>query len=337
MTDDPAARPPRPATGTRVTSFDVARLAGVSRAAVSRAFTPGAHIAPQTREKVFEAARTLGYRVNYLARGLTNQRSDLVGVVAADLDNPFRAQQIEKISEALIAENFRPILLVSRGNDTERLIELLLHYAVAGVIVTSDAPPSALCEECAVAGVPIVLINKGGDLARVDRVISDHETAARQAAELLAGTGRLAVMGMFERSFTALCRRDAFLAHSARFGAAPMVITLSRNDYASGHAAAAVLMDSRIDGVFCINDYMACGVIDALREAGRSVPADLRVIGHDDIPQARWSAYALTTFTQAADVQARQAIDFLSSRSRDGNLEARLARSPVTLVRRLSL
>jgi NAD(P)-dependent dehydrogenase (short-subunit alcohol dehydrogenase family) len=95
----------------KVTSFDVARVAGVSRAAVSRAFTPDASVSPKTREKVYQAAKELGYRVNYLARSLTNKRSDLVGLVAAGLDNPFRTLQIENLARVLLARNFRPILL----------------------------------------------------------------------------------------------------------------------------------------------------------------------------------------------------------------------------------
>ena len=158
MSDDAVIRP------RKVTSFDVARHAGVSRAAVSRAFTPDASVSAETREKVHKAAKELGYRVNYLARSLINQRSDFVGVVAAGLDNPFRNQQIEHLARALLARNFRPVLLpTSPDKDTSDVIGQLLHYSVSGVIVTSDAPPSSLCEECADYGVPIV-INKGDDI-----------------------------------------------------------------------------------------------------------------------------------------------------------------------------
>src|SRR5690606_7848599 len=160
----------------KVTSHDVARRAGVSRAAVSRAFTPDASVAPETREKVHKAAKELGYRVNYLARSLINQRSDLVGVVAAGLDNPFRSLQIEQVSRVLLQRNFRPVLLpTSSSADTSDVIGQMLHYSVSGVVVSSDAPPTSLCEECAAYGVPIVLINKGDDIPLVDRVINDDD------------------------------------------------------------------------------------------------------------------------------------------------------------------
>lgn len=319
-----------------ITSFDVARRAGVSRTAVSRAFTPGARIAEETRQKVLEAAHDLGYRVNYLARGLSNRRSDLVGVVAADLDNPFRTMQVEQISTSLLRRNFRPILLVSKGRDSDRLIGELLHYAVSGVIVTSDAPPNELCAECVVNGVPIVLINKGEEIPHVDRVISDHETAAHMAFDVLSGDGarRLAVLSTPAGSFTARSRRDAFLDICARNGQPATAIPLERNDYANGREVAPGLAAERIEGVFCVNDYLACGVIDGLRDKGVDVPGSVRVIGHDDIPQAAWSAYDLTTFVQPADTQAEIAIDLLASRISEDGLPARIVQSGVSLVRR---
>ena len=129
-----------------ITAFDVARRAGVSRAAVSRSFTPDASVSAKTREKVRKAAAELGYRVNYLARSLINQRSDLVGLVAAGMDNPFRALQIDHLARALLNRNFRSVLLPvdDRAGSTE-IIQQLLHYCASGVLVTSDAPPTSLC------------------------------------------------------------------------------------------------------------------------------------------------------------------------------------------------
>ena len=126
-----------------------------------------------------KAAKELGYRVNYLARSLINQRSDLVGVVAAGLDNPFRTHADRAICAGRCsrATSARSCCRPRKRSDTSDVIGQLLHYAVSGVIVTSDAPPTALCEECADHGVPIVLINKGDDIPLVDRVVSDDKAA----------------------------------------------------------------------------------------------------------------------------------------------------------------
>jgi DNA-binding LacI/PurR family transcriptional regulator len=322
----------------KVTSFDVARHAGVSRAAVSRAFTPDASVSAETREKVHRAAKELGYRVNYLARSLINQRSDLVGVVVAGLDNPFRTQQIEQLSRALLARNFRPVLLpISHGSDPSEVIGQLLHYSVSGVIVTSDAPPTSLCEECADYGVPIVLINKGDDIPLVDRVVNDDKTAGRLAAEVLieGGAKRPAVMVAKAVSYTARRRAEAFVARCRALGVAADTIGVPVNAYAEGFEGAAQLAGTNIDGLFCVNDYLACGVVDRLARdrALKRVPP-VRVIGHDDIPQAAWAAYNLTTFLQPCDMQAAQAIELLTSRMDEPKLTARVEFTPVTLVQR---
>lgn len=318
----------------KVTSHDVARHAGVSRAAVSRAFTPDASVSAETREKVHKAAKELGYRVNYLARSLINQRSDLVGVVAAGLDNPFRTMQIEHIARALLARNFRPVLLpTSKSADTSDFIGQLLHYSVSGVLVTSDAPPTSLCEECAAYGVPIVLINKGDDIPLVDRVVNDDKTAGKLAADYLVegGAGRPAVMAATGVSYTARRRVDAFVAHCKALGVGADVIPVDSNDYAHGYEGAARLDGTGIDALFCVNDYMACGVTDGLRK-DRARP--IRIIGHDDIPQASWAAYDLTTIVQPCEVQAQQAIDLLVSRMNEPKMTARVEFTPVALVKR---
>lgn len=322
----------------KVTSFDVARVAGVSRAAVSRAFTPDASVSPKTREKVYQAAKDLGYRVNYLARSLTNKRSDLVGLVAAGLDNPFRTLQIEHLARVLIARNFRPILLpTSKEADTSTVIGQLLHYAVSGVIVTSDAPPTEICEQCAAEGVPIVLINKGDDIPFVDRIISDDRMAGHLAATHLieSGVRAPAVMAAPAISYTARRRSEAFMVACRQLGLEPRMIELKINDYKSGHDAAADLVSLGIDGLFCANDYMACGVIDRIMKGlGRDDEPPLRIIGHDDIPQASWSAYDLTTIRQPCDFQAEQTVDLLMARMSEPDMTARVEFTPVTLIKR---
>lgn len=318
----------------KVTSFDVAERAGVSRAAVSRTFTPNASVSPQTREKVHKAAKELGYRVNYLARSLINRRSDLVGVIAAGMDNPFRAQQIHEIAKALLARNFRPILLpADQGESADHVMDQLLHYNVSGVLVTSDAPPTALCEEFAVHGVPIVLINKGDAIPMVDRVISDNEAAGRIAADTLAEAGarRLAVVSASHVSYTARRREAAFLARCAELDCPAHTVPIALNDYCNGFGVAAELAE--IDGLFCINDYLACGVIDGLRAAGRDL-GEIAIVGHDDIPQASWESYALTTLCQPCDVQAGQAVELLLGRMENPRKDERTELTPVTLVRR---
>lgn len=120
------------------------------------------------------------------------------------------------------------------------------------------------------------------------------------------------------------------MAHCRASGVADArVIPIAVNDYANGYAAAVAL--AGVDGLFCVSDYVACGVIDALRNGGAVTP---RIIGHDDIPQAGWTGYGLTTIAQPCDEQARRAIDLLVSRMDVPDLDERTEITPVILVRR---
>ena len=150
---------------TTVTSVDVAKLAGVSRSAVSRTFTPGASVAPETREKVLEAAKALGYQVNILARSMIQGQSNLVGVVITGFQDPFRVALLGEISRKLSEHALVPLLM--NTEDPERLADLLrilLSYQISGVIMTSGAPPSAVAQEYLQRQVPVVMINRKRDL-----------------------------------------------------------------------------------------------------------------------------------------------------------------------------
>lgn len=304
-----------------VTSVDVARLAGVSRSAVSRTFTPGASVAPETRQKVMDAAAQLGYRVNQLARSLTNKRSALVGIVAANMDNPFRVQQIEQISRQLMEQNFRPILMpAERSEDPSRVIGMLLEYSVSGVIVTSDTPPQTICQECVSLGVPVVLVNKKEIDAKVDRVLMDNIKCGQIAAQTLhqKGCTRLALISAKHPSYSLEVRGLEFQQTLHKLGLEDVdCFTAEFQDYEGGGNAAAQLLASgkEYDGLFCVTDYMALGVLDHLRlHAGPEIPRQMQVIGCDDIPQAHWQGYNLSTIRQDTQKLAHAVVKALLDR-----------------------
>ncbi|WP_319412595.1 LacI family DNA-binding transcriptional regulator [uncultured Cohaesibacter sp.] len=327
---------PRP-----VTSVDVALKAGVSRSAVSRSFTPGASVAPETRERVLKAAAELGYRVNQLARSLTNNRSALVGIVAANMDNPFRVEQIEQISRRLIAQNFRPILMPAEAaEDPSHVIGLLLEYSVSGVIVTSDTPPEAICQECISLGVPVVLVNKRGIDAPVDRVLMDNENCGRLAAEALAQKGcrQLALITSENPSYSLEIRQRSFLEMVGEFCQQPaMVFRGAFQNYEGGVQAMSELLTSArsFDGIFCVTDYMALGALDQIRlGTERKVPEDLQVIGCDDIRQCSWQGYRLSTIRQDTAKLAEAVVEALLNRFSSPNAPATTRILPVELIER---
>jgi len=296
----------RPALrGAFVTAAEVARRARVSRSAVSRAFTPGASVSADTRRRVLQAADQLGYRVNRLASSLIQARSNLIGLVGTELQQPFHANLLASISSALLADGFQCMLLNAADvdHDVGVVMARVLEYRVAAIVVMTGTPPARIVEECLNNGVPVVLVNKLLPRLAVDTVIADHATGGRLAAEqlLAADCRRLAVVSSAARTASLIRRIDAFQARAAD---AHVKVRLwqkrSKTDYETGREAALALLDRHdIDGVFCVTDLLALGFLDAARfDRGRRVPDDVSVIGFDDIPQAAWGAYRLTTFRQ---------------------------------------
>jgi len=319
-----------------VSAQDVAEHAGVSRSAVSRAFTPGASIAPATLARVQEAASALGYQVNHLARGLLAHRSQLVGLVTSDPDTPFRAQTIAALSRALSERGNLPAL-VSVGptaGEVANAARQLLRYRAEATVFLSGSPPAALVDLTRRNGQTLVLINRAEP--DVDSVRCDDGGGARLAFEALraAGATRLAVINMADPSPSLLAREQAFAACAAARDLALAVVRAGHSDYEGGQEAARRLLVQGLhpDAVFCVNDLMAFGALDHLRGAGLRVPDDVSVIGFDDVPMAGWAAYRLTTLRQDPARIAREVIANLDRRSADPHLPPLSVIVPVELV-----
>ena len=315
-----------------VTAADVARRAKVSRSAVSRAFTPGASVSTAVRERVLRVADQLGYRVNGLARGLNHARTNLVGVVGTDLHQPFHAAFLASLSGALLADGFQ-CMLQNAGNasrDMAALISRVLEYRVRAIVVMAGTPPARIVEECVANGVRVILVNKDLPGLAIDTVMADHALGGREAARhlLAAGCTRLGVVASAARTASVLGRLAAFRAAATRAGASVRVWQEGpTTDYDSGHAAAvSMLRDDDLDGVFCVTDLLALGFMDGARYAARRrVPADVSVIGFDDIPQAAWGAYGLTTFRQPVDALRDAVMAKLAAMVADPELPPSLA------------
>lgn len=146
-----------PPTHRRATLKEVAELAGVSTSAVSRTFTPGASVSPETRVKVLAATRSVGYQPNAMARSLMTRRTELIGLVANNFDNPVFMEIFDLFTRRLQVRGRRPLLAnLSGGASTEAALEMLLQYSVDGVIVASSTLPQQFVKACADAHLPVV-------------------------------------------------------------------------------------------------------------------------------------------------------------------------------------
>ena len=168
----------------------VADRAGVSRSAVSRAFTPGASIAQTTRAKVMRAAKDLGYEVNDLARSLLSKQSRLVGLVVTAPELGFHAQLVAALTRAFVLRGRVPIVVNTgwTAREIEAAQKTLLGYRAEGTIVLSGSPPASVVELARRNGQPLVLIGRSEPGA--DHVNTENRAAAGQAAALFHGLGR---------------------------------------------------------------------------------------------------------------------------------------------------
>jgi DNA-binding LacI/PurR family transcriptional regulator len=302
----------------KVTSAQVAALAGVSQSAVSRVFTPGASASKHTTEKVRAAAEQLGYRPNALARGLITGRTRMIGLIVAYLDNQFYPVALELLSRALQEKGYH-ILIFMAGNSTEKIAEVmgeLLDYQVDGIITASVAMSNDLTSRCAAAGIPVVMFNRGQDDARLSEVTSDNVAGGRRAAEFLVQGGhrRIAHVMGWQGSSTGRDRAKGFSQAMDAAGLAPLAMIDGMYDREAAAAVARDLFTAPMqpDAIFVGNDHMAFAVMDMLRfDLGLSVPGDVSVVGYDDVPLASWPAYDLTTIRQPVRRMVDATVDAL--------------------------
>ena len=304
-----------------VTSQDVAERAQVSRAAVSRTFSRNGSVSDKTRAKVLKAAEELGYQVNMLGRSMNRQRVELIGVLVRRLQDPFRAALTEALLQAISTRGQEVIVTeISGASESEAAVQRFVQYRVSGVVVTSGSPPAAIANECLRFGVPVVTINRGCELDHVDVVRSDNAEGARLAAErlLAAGCRHLGFLNVEGGTYSGAARGVAFVEALAPYMVDGQVsfrqVSATEAGYRGGYTAALALRDAAaaLDGVFCANDLLACGLLDGLRgELGLEIPGDISVIGFDDIPAASWGSYRLTTLRQDATAIAEVAVNCL--------------------------
>ena len=302
--------------GKPFTSIDVAKLAGVSQSAVSRAFTPSAAVSDKTRAKIMEAAKALKYRPNAIARTLSTNRSRIIGMVLSQLDNLFYPTVVDKLSRALQQHGFHLMLFFAEGRDVDNALTQLLAYQLDGVVLASTTLSSRLAKECVNANIPVVMFNRSADGAQASSVTSNNYEGGRIAGEFLLANGhsRIAFIAGREDSSTNRDREAGLTAALAAVNASVYrraVGNYEREDAAS--AARALFAGTKPpDAVVVASDDMAFAVIDTLRfELGKTIPGDVSVVSFDNVPQAAWPAYELTTVLQSVDAMVSATTNLL--------------------------
>jgi DNA-binding LacI/PurR family transcriptional regulator len=338
----PQSIPPRAAARHAATANDVARHAGVSQSAVSRAFTEGASVSATTRARVLAAAAALGYRPNLIARSLITRRTGMVGVAVANLSNHLYPGMLQALADRLQAEGYRILLFTAPpdGNADPEL-DQIIRYQVDALVLAATTVSSALADECRAAGIPVILFNRTGRSLDVASVTGANCDGGQAIADLVARAGhrRPAFIAGDPNSSTSRDRERGFREGCAASGLPePMVETGGYSDEGARTALTALLnRPLRPDAVFCASDQMAITAMDAARFGHHlRVPDDLSIIGFDDAPPAAWPAYALTTYSQPVQPMVEATVTLILERLADPATPPRRIVIPGELILRAS-
>jgi len=318
------------------TILDVASRAGVSKSTVSNVIRGVVGVSDETRSKVDSAIKQLGYRPNILARQLVQQRTNILGVVVGDLANPFYAEMAKSVERYAAARGYTAMFCNTEGDSASELagIETLLAQRVAGIVYLAFSGDSRTMRETLQHHVPAVFLSCHEDWG--DVVAVDDELGGRLATRHLveAGHRRIAFLSIPELSDSSDKARYVGCIKEARAGSASVTrISWSPpSDHAEIDGTVKELRDAfagkgRITGVFASNDVAAVDLMEFGDRVGLRVPADLSIIGFDDVPMAGLARIALTTVAQPRDELARRGIDTIIAR-----IEGRLTGRPKTTL-----
>jgi LacI family transcriptional regulator len=310
-----------------VTSRDVARAAGVSQATVSRALSGPGIVSEATRQRVLAAVAEVGYSPNSTARAMRTGRSRTVGIVVADLANPFYPAMLDALGAAFERLGYRVTVWVTTSSANEAALQAIREGSVDGVVFTTATADSTELRGAVDRGSPIVLVNRSLPDVACDQVGSDNEAGAALIARYLVGHGRTRAgfVGGTPAATTSRARLDGFSRAMRELGHPldPALIVEGEYGYEEGRAGMLRLLDGPpVDAVFCSNDLLALGALDAARGRGVRVPEDLWVVGYDDIAMAAWGSYSLTTVRQDVAATADLAASMLVDRITGGGARA---------------
>ncbi|SDR28280.1 LacI family DNA-binding transcriptional regulator [Thermostaphylospora chromogena] len=313
---------------------DVARAAGVSPSTVSRALAMSDLVSPATIERVRRAAASLGYEPNPVARGLITGRTGNLGMIVPDLGNPFFPGVVKGV-QARAREADYAVFVADTDEDAAleaRLVRKLAKQVDALVLCSSRLTDDEL--RAVAADVALVLLNRKVD--DIPAIVPDNADGMRQAIAHLAALGhrRVGVTAGPVSSWTG-SERVAGLRAAARTAGVDLVeLGNFAPTFQGGVAAADIVLAAGVSAVVAYNDVMALGLMNRFAARGVSVPADISVVGCDDIPLAAMSNPPLTTVAVPKEPLGRAGVDLVRRLlEREEGLTPRLALDTQLLVR----
>ena len=301
----------------RVTSYDVAKAAGVSQSAVSRVFQKGRSVSKKTKDKVLAIADELGYKPNAIARMLITKRSGMVAVILSSRANLIYPEVLSSLNRKLSEMNERVLLFnLDDAEGLDDILEQIWTFQVDGVIALAAHFDNESIDNFKVHNIPVVLYNRRITGHSASSVCCNHEQGINELVNLLDDFGHkqfLVIAGPAESDVAQERLECAIKALSSR-GHSDVPIEYGDYSYDSGRVAFAESMQANVapTAVVCGNDTMAIGVIDEAREKfGLRIPEDLSVVGFDGVNAVFWHSYQLTTVKQPLEQMTKAAVDIL--------------------------
>jgi LacI family transcriptional regulator len=315
--------------GTAITIFDVASEAGVSYTTVSRVINDDVHVKADTRERVQQVMKRLGYVVNRQARSLAGGRSRVIGVLAPDLGTSYIGEIMRGVDDELDLAHYDMMLYTTHRREAKEsgYVATLTQGMADGLLIVLPRNPANFMQTLRQYNFPYVLIDHQGTNEKDHAVGATNWQGAYNATEYLIKLGHQRI-GFITGWMDLGCARDRLAGYQAalRTNHLPVNAELvyegdfhQPKGYAGGHALFG--LDQPPTAIFASNDVMAMGVMDAAHSRGLRIPDDVSILGFDDIPQAQNVRPALTTVRQPMEkmgrVAAQMLLDLLSDPQKD--------------------
>ena len=298
---------------------EVAERAGVSQATVSRVLNGSVTVRTDYRDRVLAAVAELDYRRNRLARNLRRRQTEMVGVVVSDIENPHFSEMVRAVEDEAYRAGFRVLLCnTDESADKQRdYLEMLADERVVGVVISPSDPGGAEIGELLDRGIPVVALDREVTDPRADAVVADNVGAAREATSRLIAAGHREI-GFVAGRLDVETGDERFEGYRSAMAGAGLRERAAGGGFrlAGGRRAAVELLagEPRPTALVVANNLMTIGALQALREAGVSVPGDVALIGIDDPFWAEMLDPPLTTLAQPARDMADAAMSLLLER-----------------------
>jgi LacI family transcriptional regulator len=302
---------------------EIAKLARVSTATVSRALNRVPTVDPQLAKRVWKVADQLGYYPNTQARALVSGKSRIFGLVVSEITNPFFPEIVQTFEE-LAVQNDYEILLTSTVHDSKKMkssVRRMIERRVDGVAILTFGMEESLLDDLRLRKVPLVFVDVGPDAPRISNIRIDYQHGIRQAVQHLAALRHknIAFIAGPVQLKSAVARREAFQHAMKEIGleVGPGTIVIGDHIMEGGMRALGELMrlQKRPTAVVCSNDMTAIGVMREAYQRGIHIPHDLSLIGFDDIRLAQFVTPPLTTVQMSQHELARIAFQALVKES----------------------